>query len=51
MIQGASRGARPFWAATPARTVRRGHVRVPGERVERDAPAGRNGWSRRGMPA
>ncbi len=25
----------PFWAATPARTVRRGHFWVPGERVER----------------
>ena len=27
---------RPFWAGTPARTVRRGHFWVPGERVERD---------------
>ena len=27
---------RPFWAATQARTVRRGHFWVTGERVERD---------------
>ena len=34
--QDASSGTRPFWAATPARTIRRGHFWVPGERVERD---------------
>ena len=27
---------RPFWSATPARTVRRGHFWIAGERVERD---------------
>ena len=26
----------PFWADKPARTVRRGHLWIPGERVERD---------------
>ena len=26
---------RPFWAGVPARTIRRGHFWVPGERVER----------------
>ena len=28
--------SQPFWADTPARAVRRGHVWVPGERVERE---------------
>ena len=35
MTRDASSIARPFWAATPARTVRRGHFWIPGERVER----------------
>ena len=34
--QGPSTSTHPFWAATPARWVRRGHFWVPGERVERD---------------
>ena len=33
-------GNRPFWAETQARTIRRGHLWVPGDRVERD------GWCR-----
>ncbi len=33
--QDARNGTRPFWAATPARMVRRGHFRISGERVER----------------
>ena len=35
-LQDLSSGNRPFWAATPARTVRRGHFWVPGERVQRN---------------
>ncbi len=34
--QGVPGSTRPFWSATPARTARRGHFWVPGERVERD---------------
>ena len=34
--QDASIGTRAFWANTPARTVRRGHFWVAGERVQRD---------------
>ena len=36
MTQDTSSGTRPFWAATPVRTVRRGHFWVPGERVEHE---------------
>ena len=36
MTQNTSSGTRPFWAATPVRTVRRGHFWVPGERVEHE---------------
>ena len=36
MTPHATTGARPFWAATPARTVRRGHFWVSGERVEHE---------------
>ena len=35
-FQHVSGGIRPFWADTSARTVRRGHFWVSGERVERD---------------
>lgn len=34
-LQNASSSTRPFWAGTPARTVRRGHFWVAGERVLR----------------
>ncbi len=35
-LQSAMSSARPFWSATPARTVRRGYFWITGERVERD---------------
>ena len=36
MSRDTSSGTRPFWAATPARTLRRGHFWITGERVARD---------------
>ena len=42
-LQNATIGTRPFWAATPARTVRRGHFWVPGERVEQDGKTYQHG--------
>ena len=38
MTQDAASDARPFWAATPARTLRRGHCWIAGERVTRPYP-------------